>query len=128
MASVVVNNGTIHLTRGVATFLGTLTAAVQVVQFTIPEPVRDAQGFVIIQSRGTAGTTATLQVSVDQGVSWATLGSSATIVFGLTPLNGDTAAGSSDAFQVNGMGSGTLFRFGFSGVGVPNCQVWACYG
>jgi hypothetical protein len=119
---------TIRLTKGVATFLGNITSLTQVVQFNIPEPVRDAQGFLIIQASGTAGTTVTLEGSVDQGVTWFVMSSSATIVLNITgQLNGDPAAGAADAFQVNGMGAGVLFRYGFAG-GAPNCQVWACMG
>ena len=128
MPSTNVNSGTVTVTRGTATRLGTIAAVSQVVQFNVPEPVRDAQGFMIIATTGTAGTTPTLEGSIDQGNSWFVLGTSSTIVLNLTgQLNGDAAASSADAYQVNGMGSGTLFRYGFAG-GTPNCVVWACFG
>jgi hypothetical protein len=123
-----VNPGTVQVTRGRPVKLGTVTSVNSCVQFTIPEPVRDAQGFIVIQSTGTAGTTVTLEGSIDGGVTWFVLGTSATIVLNLTgQLAGDNPAASADAFQINGMGSGTLFRYGYVG-GSPNATVWCNYG
>src|SRR4029077_17122196 len=58
------------LTRGKPAQLGTLIAANTAVAFTVPEPTRDNQGVLIIQVAGTAGTTATLEGSIDGGVTW----------------------------------------------------------
>lgn len=131
MASTVVGS-TIKLTRGVHTFLGNLTSNAQVIQFTIPEPTRDNQGFLIIQSNGTLTGTgaATMEVSVDQGQTWSTLGTSSTIVLSTTGnINSDPAAAAADAFQVSGMGGGVLFRYGFpSTMTTVTVAVWACVG
>lgn len=127
------NNGTLKLTRGAATKLGVLTAILtQNVQFNIPEPTRDNQGFLIVQGSGTITTpTAILEGSLDGGATWFSLTSSTNIVLGLTPLlTGDTATGSADAFQVNGMGAGCLFRFGYTAgtITSPSIIVWALAG
>lgn len=113
------------LTRGFPAKLGNLIAANTAVAFTIPEPTRDNQGFLILQVTGTAGTTATLDVSIDGGATFFNL--TLTTLVG-TPLTGDTAA--TAAYQVNvaGMGGGALFKFGYAGAGVPNAVVWALVG
>jgi hypothetical protein len=129
MASVTVNNPT-KLTRGSPTKLGHIGALNQVVQFNVPEPSRDNQGFIIITANGTSGTNPpTLEVSIDAGASWAVFqGSSSTIVLNVTgQLNGDNASAAADAFQVAGMGSGATFRYGWS-AGTPNADVWALAG
>jgi hypothetical protein len=123
-----VNVGTVRLTRGKSTLLGTIASLSSVVQFNIPEPTRDNQGFLIVQSVGTAGTTPTLEGSLDGGVTWFVMSTSATVVLNTTGLvTGDNAAATADAYQVSGMGAGCLFRFGFLG-GSPNCTVWALVG
>ena len=127
--AVPVNNPT-KLTRGAPVKLGHIGALGQVVQFNVPEPSRDNQGFIIIQSTGTAGTNPpTLEVSIDGGNTWAVFqGSSSTIVLNVTgQFTGDSPAASADAFQVAGMGSGATFRFGWT-AGAPNADIWALCG
>lgn len=126
------NNGTIKLTRGVATKLGAISATLtQNVQFVIPEPTRDNQGFLIVQGSGNITTpTAILEGSLDGGNTWFSLTTSTNIVLGLSPLlTGDPAAGSADAFQVSGMGGGVLFRFGYTaGTITGSITIWAVVG
>lgn len=120
----------VKLTRGLPAKLGTLIAANTAVAFTVPMDTFYNQGILIIQVTGTAGTTATLEVSIDGGVTWfvapAIGGGSAFAVTG--QLTGDTAAIGAFAFTVSGMGSGALFKFGYAGAGVPTAVVWALVG
>jgi hypothetical protein len=115
------------LTRGKPAQLGTLVAANTAVAFTVPEPTRDNQGVLIVQVTGTAGTTATLEGSIDGGVTWFIIPPLQT--FAVTgQLTGDTAATLAFSYTVSGMGSGLLFKFGFAGAGVPTAVVWALVG
>jgi hypothetical protein len=117
------------LTRGKFAQLGTLIAANTAVAFTIPEPTRDNQGVLIIQTSGTAGTTATLEGSIDGGNTFFVIPASTTPTLAITgQLTGDTAATFAAAYQVSGMGSGCLFKFGFAGAGVPTAIVFALVG
>lgn len=127
-------NNPVKLTNGRPVKLGTLTAInTQCVTFVIPEPCRDYQGFCIIQAVGTITTpTAILEGSLDGGNTWFSVSGSTNIVLGVASLlTGDTGAGSADAFQVNGMGAGCLFRFGFTAGtigGNGKLDVWALVG
>jgi hypothetical protein len=133
MASVIKNIGgkPQKLTRGVAgtgpagaqpSPLGTITAAGDVVAFTVPEPSRDHQGNLVIQvGPGTLvlgpGTFA-LEFSLDAGASWAVFPTASTtgveFVYGLTGQPGaDTAAVFAAQYNVSGFGAGAVFRFGF---------------
>ena len=125
------NTTTFKLTRGKPTNLGTITAAgTQCVQFTIPEPTRDNQGFLIIQASGNVGGgAATLEGSLDAGATWFVMSTASTNVLAITgQLTGDAAAGLADAYIVSGMGAGTLFRYGITGGAGPNTAVWALVG
>lgn len=113
------------LTRGKPVNLGTLVAANTAVAFTVPEPTRDNQGFVVLQVTGTAGTTATLEVSIDGGATFVTL---TLTPLGVTTLTGDTAATAGYQVQIAGYGAGALFKFGYGGAGVPTAAVWALVG
>ncbi len=117
------------LTRGKPVNLGTLIAANTAVAFTIPEPTRDNQGYLIIQVTGTGGTTATLEGSIDGGATWWTIPALATPLLSVTgQLTGDTAATFAAQYQVSGMGAGVTFKFGYAGAGVPTAVVWALVG
>ena len=117
------------LPRGKNTQLGTLVAANNAVAFTISEPTRDNQGALIIQTSGTAGTTATLEGSIDNGNTFFVIPASTTPTLALTgQLTGDSAATFAAVYQVAGMGSGCLFKFGFAGAGVPTAVVFALAG
>lgn len=122
---VVVPNLVTKLTRGKPVNLGTLVAANTAVAFTVPEPSRDHQGFLALQVTGTAGTTATLEVSLDGGATFVTLTLTA---LGTTTLTGDTAAAAGYQVNVAGYGAGALFKFGYAGAGVPTAVVWALVG
>ena len=132
--STVQNNPT-KLTNGRPAKLGVIsTIATQSVTFVIPEPCRDYQGFCIIAGSGGAFTgtvTAILEGSLDGGNNWFSLTTSTNIVLGNTALlTGDNPVNSADAFQVNGMGAGCLFRFGYTGTGsiTTPVTVWALVG
>jgi hypothetical protein len=124
----------VNLGRGIPVKLGTIGAAGDTVVFSVPEPTRESNGFLIIQvgpgvTLG-AGTFA-LEVSLDAGASWFTFATSTTtssvIVFGLTGQpGGDAAAIFAAQYNIGGMGSGAQFRFGF--VTAPtsgSSPVWA---
>lgn len=125
-------NKTVKLTNGRPVNLGGITSTLtQSVQFNIPEPTREYQGFCIIMGVGNITTpTAILEGSLDGGISWFSVSGSTNIVLGVASLlTGDTPAGSADAFQVNGMGAGCLFRFGYTaGTITGTIQVWALVG
>lgn len=118
------------LSRGVAVNLGTLVAANTAVAFTISTPTFEHQGVLILQTTGTVGTTAVLEGSLDGGATFfiipAVAGASAFSVTG--QLTGDTAATSAFSYVVSGLGGGCLFKFGYTGVGVPAATVWAMVG
>jgi|SRR5579862_1416308 hypothetical protein len=119
----------VKLTRGFPAKLGTLIAANTAVAFTVPEPTRDNQGALLVQVTGTAGTTATLEGSIDGGVTWFVIPASTTPTLAVTgQLTGDTATTFAAIYQVSGMGAGTLFKFGYAGAGVPTAVVWALVG
>lgn len=106
------------LTRGKNFQLGSIAAAGDVVAFSVPEPTRDNQGFVVIQVTSTValvGPTFALEVSIDNAVSWAVLAPSTTLTLTGQP-GGDTAAQFMATYQVAGMGAGAQFRFGLSAV------------
>jgi hypothetical protein len=117
------------LTRGRFAQLGTLVAANTAVAFTIPEPTRDNQGVLVVQTSGTAGTTATLEGSIDGGNTFFVIPASTNPTLAITgQLTGDTAATFAACYQVSGMGAGTLFKFGFAGAGTPTAIVFALVG
>lgn len=119
----------VKLTRGLSARLGTLVAANTAVAFTIPEPTYWNQGVLIIQTSGTAGTTATLEGSIDGGNTFFVIPASTTPTLSLTgQLTGDAAATFAAAYTISGMGSGCLFKFGFAGAGVPTATVFALVG
>lgn len=118
------------LTRGKPAKIGTLTAINQAVQWSVPEPSRDHQGFMVIQvPTGATGTvTAILEVSLDGGVTWAgwPVGTQGTT--GSSPLSGDTQASFTANYQIQGM-AGAAFRFGFSGATtVTSADVYVLVG
>jgi hypothetical protein len=115
------------LTRGKPAQLGTLIAANTAVAFTVPEPTRDNQGVAILHITGTVGTTAVLEGSIDGGATFFIVPFLTT--FAVTgQLTGDTAAAAAYSFTVSGMGSGCLFKFGYSGAGTPTAVVWGLIG
>lgn len=109
MAANVVNKST-KLTRGFPAQLGTITAANDVVTFTLSEPTRDHQGVLVIQVRnGPVAGVYKLEASIDGAVSW---GDIATLSTTTTADFGDQAASVLNTYTVSGFGSGALFRFG----------------
>lgn len=117
----------VKLTRGLSQKLGTLVAANTAVAFTISEPTYYNQGTLIVQVTGAAGTTATMEGSIDGGATWFIIPAQTT--FAVTgQLTGDTAATLGFSYNVSGMGSGLLFKFGFAGAGVPTAVVWGLVG
>jgi hypothetical protein len=125
LGTVVVPSLVIKLTRGRPAKLGTLVANNTAVAFTIPEPTRDNHGALILQVSGTAGTGPTLEISIDGGLTFLPLVLT-TLTVG-TALTGDTAAAAMYQVNVAGMGSGALFKFGYTG-GTPTAAVWGLVG
>jgi hypothetical protein len=129
----------IKLTRGRPVNLGTIAVAGDVVAFDVPEPVDTYRGYLIIQvGPGNVvigvGTFA-LEVSIDDGASWAVVPVAAgpgagSITLSLVGQPGaDPAALFMAQYSVGGMGSGARFRFGF--VASPtsgSAPVWAMVG
>ena len=118
--------GTIKLTRGKAAHLGTIVAANDAVQFTVPEPTRDNQGALCIQMVGGTTPTGLLEASLDGGTTWFVVTLPTVIT---TAAFGDTATtGTFYPITISGLGSGALFRFGRTDAGGGNCVVWALVG
>jgi hypothetical protein len=116
----------IKLTRGAFVKLGTLVAANTAVAFSVPEPTYWNQGFLNIQVVGTAGTTPTLEISIDGGGTFAPVAPTTSLTL-ITALTGDTACTAFYQFNCSGMG-GALFKFGYTGAGVPAAAIWALVG
>jgi len=115
------------LTRGNAARLGTLVAANTAVAFAISTPTFEHQGTLIIQVSGTAGTTATLEGSIDGGATFFVIPALTTFAVS-GQLTGDTAAIQAFSYTVSGMGGDMLFKFGYAGAGTPTAVVWALVG
>jgi hypothetical protein len=102
------------LTKGRNINLGSIAAAGDVVTFGISEPTGDSQGGMIIQvsAGGVLGAgTFALEVSIDNGVSWANM---APLTLTLTGQPGaDTPANFMAVYTISGFGSGSVFKFGF---------------
>jgi len=115
------------VSRGVPVNLGTLIAANTAVAFVISTPTFEHQGVLILQTIGTAGTTPILEGSIDGGATFFVIPILTT--FAVTgQLTGDTAATSAFAYSVSGLGGGCLFKFGYTGAGVPAAAVWVMVG
>ncbi len=126
------------LPKGKNTNLGTIAVSGDVVSFTISEPTRDSNGWMVIQvGVGTVSLGAgafVLEASIDQGASWFTYPTTSTSelvqVFTLTGQPGsDAAAIFAAKYAIAGFGSGALFKFGFSASPTSgSCPVWALVG
>ena len=119
---------TTKLSKGRNINLGSIAAAGDVVTFTISEPSGDSQGGMIIQVGPGGGTlspgTFALEVSIDQGASWANM---APLTLAVTGQPGaDTAATFMAVYTISGFGSGSLFKFGF--VVAPTSGTYPVWG
>jgi len=135
MASTVKNLGgkPFRLTRGVAgtgpagaqpSPLGVVTSQNDVVAFFIPEPTRDNQGVLVIQSVGGVTPTYALEVSIDGGATFGTLGPTTTLS---SASFGDTSSFIA-TYPVSGMGAGAQFRFGRTDATGGAANVFALVG
>lgn len=127
MAASVKNKGGLptKLTRGFPANLGTISAANDVVAFTIPEPSRDHQGNIVIQvSAGLITPTFKLEASIDGGSSWFDISISPVT----TADFGDTACSGAVQVNVSGFGAGAVFRFGRNDAGGGSAAVFALVG
>jgi len=121
------------LTRGKPANLGTIVAAGDAVAFTVPEPSRDHQGFLVIQLSGGTTPTPVLEASLDGGATWFTFPTVVTVgvffPYAITgQIGGDAAATFGGQYNVSGHGAGTIFRFGRTDAGGGNAVVWAFVG
>ena len=135
MASTVKNAGgqPQKLTRGFPAKLGVITAAGDVVAFSVPEPSRDHQGFLIIQTAGGTTPTIVLEASIDGGTTFFVFPSAATtgVFFPYTltgQIGGDAAATFAGQYNVSGHGAGTQFRLGRTDANGGNATVFALVG
>jgi len=126
--NVVMPNLVTKLTRGFPVKLGSVTAANDVVAFTVPEPTRDNQGAVVIQAIGGVTPTYGLEASLDGGVSWFSVAPPAAPnpVIGAA-LFGDTSSFAA-VYTIAGFGSGAQFRFGRTDATGGAAVVWALVG
>lgn len=121
------------LPRGRSVNLGAITAAGDVVSFTISEPTNTNQGALVIQTAGGTTPVCVLEASLDGGVTWFTFPVVATTFvffpFAITGQPGaDTAATFAATYNVAGFGSGALFKFGRTDAGGGAANVWALVG
>jgi hypothetical protein len=133
MASVIANGpGVPMVTRGKGTNLGTLpvNASTTVVQFTVSSNASNPNGFdeLVMFTVGGTITTPVLEVSIDGGVTWATVvaptNASSATTFTATAFGGDTAVSSATGYTIAGLSGYALFRFG-AAVTVGSTVVWA---
>src|SRR6266851_2760576 len=121
MASVIANGpGTPMVRRGAGQLIGTLpvNASTTAVQFAVSQLVGNPNGFdtlVIFTVGGTVGTPI-LEVSIDGGVTWATVtaptNASSSTNFTNTAFGGDTAVSSATGYTIAGLQGLGLFRWG----------------
>jgi hypothetical protein len=121
------------LTRGKPANLGTIVAAGDAVAFTVPEPSRDHQGYLVIQLSGGTTPTPVLEGSLDDGATWFTFPTVATtgifFPYAITgQVGGDAAATFAGQYNVSGHGAGTRFRLGRTDANGGNAVVWALVG
>lgn len=134
MASALKNAlGITKLTRGKPVNLGTITSAGDVVGFTVPEPSRDHQGFLVIQLAGGTTPSPVLEASIDGGATWFVFPTASTtgifFSYAITGQPGsDTAATFGGQYNVSGHGAGTLFKFGRTDANGGGAAVWALVG
>lgn len=114
------------LVRGRAFDLGVITAANDVVAFTVPEPTRDNQGALCIEVVGGTTPTCIMNASLDGGVTWFAFPLPTVIT---TAGFGDTATTATFyPIQISGMGSGAQFRFGRTDANGGGAHVFALVG
>lgn len=113
------------LTRGSPANLGTITAANDVVAFTVSEPSNFHQAKVVIQvASGLTNPTFAMEFSLDGGNSWTDI----PLTPVLTADFGDTAASGGMSVDISGQGSGAIFRFGRTDGNGGAAAVWALVG
>jgi|SRR5215471_14733081 len=132
MASIIANGpGTPVIQRNKATNVGTLpvNASTTAVQFTVTGLTGTPNGFdtlVIFCVGGTVGTPV-LEVSIDGGITWATVvaptNASSSTTFTAAGFAGDTAVSSANGYTIAGLQGYGLFRFG-AAVSVAPTVVW----
>lgn len=125
-------NTGIKLTNGRMVKLGTLAAVGDFVQFTIPSPSSPHRGYVNLQVTAAAGWTSpvlTLQVSIDEGRSFASWPTQTGGGSGGADFGGQPQALFFASYIVSGLGS-AVFQFGLSAVTVIGAavDVWALCG
>jgi hypothetical protein len=118
------------LPKGRNVNLGSIAAAGDVVTFTISEPSGDSQGGMVIQvgpGGGTLGAgTFALEVSIDQGATWAVMPPGTPTMALTGQPGGDAAATFMAVYTISGFGSGATFKFGF--VVVPTSGTYPVWG
>lgn len=116
-ANVNTNFGTSVITRGKVTSLGTIAAAQNYVQFTLPGGKDTPNGFdtlVLVTTGNLSASSPILEGSLD-GTNWfaitiPTSGSTVPIL-GTTLLTGETAVTSANAYSIV---QGIVYRYGFN--------------
>lgn len=135
MASIIANGpGTPMVPRGKGVNIGTLpiNASTTAVQFTVSQLVGNPNGFdsLIVFTTGGTITTPVLEVSIDGGLTWATVvaptNASSASTFTAAAFAGDTAVTSAIGYTISGLQGLGLFRWG-AAVTVAPAVVWvAC--
>lgn len=135
MASVIANGpGVPMVRRGAGNNVGTLpvNASTTVVQFTVSQLVGNPNGFdsLCIFTAGGTVTGPILEVSIDGGVTWATVvaptNASSATTFTNSTFGGDAAVSSATGYTIAGIQGLGLFRWG-AAVTVAPATVWiAC--
>lgn len=116
----------VKLARGRSSDIGIITAANDVVRFTIPEPTRDNQGALCIEVVGGTTPTCLLNASLDGGITWFAMPLPTVIT---TAAFGDTATTATFyPISVSGLGSGAIFEFGRTDANAGAAHVFALVG
>lgn len=138
MASVVANSPnasqTVAITRGKPlALIASLTAAASVAQFSLTQASSSPNGLDVLVIVTVGGTIATpgLEASIDGGATW--FGVNPRAANGTAPnfttagaINSDPAVSSANCYDVSGLQSCALFRFG-SASAFP-AAVWVAFG
>jgi hypothetical protein len=112
--------------------IASLTAAASVAQFSLTQESSTPDGLEVLVIATSGGTIATpvLTCSIDGGLTWFTVLPRAAVGtspnYTLAGQNADPAATSANCYDVSGLQSSGLFRFG--GASAFPVAVWVAYG
>ena len=131
--AIVSAGGTVQLTPGYNTNIGSITALNQAVQFAVPEASNlssntyRGQVQIVVPSGVVVGGQWVLEGSQDSGATWFTIPANNFNTF--APMLGDQPAVFGAKYDISGLGGNTIFRFGLiQGSSITTLPVWVQIG